>query len=191
MTSRLIDGFRIVALMGCLWALLSGCAPLSATGAAVSGDRRTTGSVFDDEQIKSAASDFFGADAELAQACHLNVTSLNQQVLLTGECPTKELRAKAGEYAGRVAKVRKVYNEVAIAAPSTLPSRSADALVTTKVKAKLLTIKDMPNANIKVVTEAGVVYLLGLVDVESGNIAAEATSTVGGVVKVVKLFEHP
>lgn len=191
MVSRLLAGFRVAALMVCLWALLSGCAPLSATGAAVSGDRRTTGSVFDDEEIKNRAGDFFRADADLAQACNLNVTSLNQQVLLTGECPTNELRAKAGEYAGRVAKVRKVFNEVAVAAPSTLPSRSADALVTTKVKAKLLTIKDMPNANIKVVTEAGVVYLLGLVDAESGNIAADAASTVGGVVKVVKLFEHP
>ena len=78
-----------------------------------------------------------------------------------------------------------------LAAPSTLASRSNDGLITTKVRAKLITIKNLPNSNIKVVTEAGVVFMMGLVDETSGNIAAEATATVGGVSKVVKLFEHP
>ncbi|MEX2482250.1 MAG: BON domain-containing protein [Gammaproteobacteria bacterium] len=190
MTSKLIAGVKAAALMACLWSI-AGCAPLNATGAAVTGDRRTTGTVFDDSQIESHANGFFRSDAELSQACHLNVTSYNQQVLLTGECPTKELRAKAADYAGRVAKVRNVFNEIAIAAPSTLSSRSGDSLITTKVKAKLLTIKGLPTSHIKVVTEANVVYLMGLVDAASGDTAAEAASTVGGVAKVVKLFEHP
>jgi len=180
----------LLAALGCA-SLLTACAPLSATGAAVTSDRRTTGTVFDDEQIESRTSDFFSADAELAQACHLNVTSYNQQILLTGECPTEALRAKAADYAGRVGKVRNIFNEIAIAAPSTLAARSADSLVTTKVKAKLLTIKDLPSTAIKVVTEAGVVYLMGLVAVDTGNVAAEAAATIGGVAKVVKLFEHP
>ena len=171
--------------------MLAGCAPLSATGAAVTGDRRTTGTVFDDSQIESRTNDFFRADAELAQACHLNVTSYNQQVLLTGECPTEALRSKAAEYAGRVAKVRNIFNEIAIGAPSTLGARSADSLVTTKVKATLIGIKDFPSSRVKVTTEAGVVYLMGLVDTATGNTAAEAAATVGGVAKGVKRFEHP
>jgi osmotically-inducible protein OsmY len=170
---------------------LSGCAPLSATGAAVTGDRRTTGTVVEDTQIESKTLDFFNADAQLAQNCHLNVTSYNQRVLLTGECPTEELRGRANEYAGRVAKVREVFNEVVIAAPSTVPQRTNDGLITTKVKTKLYTIKDLSANNVKVVTEAGVVYLLGLVDRASADAAANAAAAVGGVHKVVKLFEYP
>ncbi|MEQ8494466.1 MAG: BON domain-containing protein, partial [Gammaproteobacteria bacterium] len=79
----------------------------------------------------------------------------------------------------------------ALDAPSPLGSRTNDGLITTRVRAKLLTIADLPESNIKVVTEAGVVYLMGLVDAQSGNVAAEAASTIGGVAKVVKLFEHP
>lgn len=190
MSMKLIAAVRLLALLCCLQAL-AGCAPLTATGAAVSGDRRTTGTVIDDEQIEGKAAKFFSADAELAQACHINVTSYNQQVLLTGECPTNELRAKAADYTSRVAKVRHIFNEIAIDAPSPLSSRTNDGLITTKARAKLLTIKDLPESNIKVVTENGVVYLMGLVDTESGNVATEAVRTIGGVAKVVKLFEHP
>ncbi len=190
MSMKLIAAVRLLAMLCCLQAL-AGCAPLTATGAAVSGDRRTTGTVIDDEQIEGKAAKFFSADAELAQACHINVTSYNQQVLLTGECPTTELRAKAADYASRVAKVRHIFNEIAIDAPSPLSSRTNDGLITTKARAKLLTIKDLPESNIKVVTENGVVYLMGLVDTESGNVATEAVRTIGGVAKVVKLFEHP
>ena len=101
------------------------------------------------------------------------------------------LRSKAAEYAGRVAKVRNIFNEIASGAPSTLGARSADSLVTTKVKATRSGIKDFPSSGVKVITEAGVVYLMGLVDTATGNTAAEAAATVGGVAKVVKLFEHP
>ncbi|MCB1746002.1 MAG: BON domain-containing protein [Gammaproteobacteria bacterium] len=190
MTSTLRTASNILCLAAIL-AALHGCAPLTATGAAVSGDRRSTGTVFDDEQIESKAHDFFNADQELVQACHINATSYNQQVLLSGECPTDQLRQKAAEYTKRVGKVRNIFNEIALAAPSTLTARSADGLITTKVRAKLLTINDLPGSNIKVVTEAGVVFMMGLVDEASGNAAAEAAATVGGVAKVVKLFEHP
>jgi osmotically-inducible protein OsmY len=181
---------KLILLLA-LSAGIVGCAPLTATGAAVTGDRRTTGTVMDDEGIERRAYDLFNADVELDQACHLNATSYNEQVLLTGECPTEQLRRKAVDYAGRVGKVRHIFNEIVLAAPSTLASRSNDGLITTKVRAKLITIKNLPNSNIKVVTEAGVVFMMGLVDETSGNIAAEATATVGGVSKVVKLFEHP
>lgn len=185
--------FSIAALFLVIggFAALPGCAPLTATGAAVTGDRRTTGTVVEDSQIEGKTLDFYKADAQLAQNCHLNVTSYNQRALLTGECPTEDLRTRANEYAGRVAKVREVFNEIAIAAPSTVPQRTNDGLITTKVKTKLFTIKDLSAGNVKVVTEAGVVYLLGLVDRASADAAAAAAASVSGVQKVVKLFEYP
>ena len=182
--------FRAIVVVA-LCAALGGCASLTAGWAAVTGDRRSTGTVFDDEQIESKAEDFFGADAELARSCHINIASFNRQALLTGECPTQKLRSKAADYAGRVGKVRNIFNEIAIAAPSTLTARSTDGLLTTKVRASLFTMKDLPSSKIKVVTEAAIVYLMGLVDVESGDRAARAAAGVAGVAKVVKLFEHP
>lgn len=170
---------------------LSGCAPLSATGAAVTGDRRTTGTVVEDSQIEGKTLDFFKADAGIAQNCHVNVTSYNQRTLLTGECPTEDLRGRAAEYAGRVAKVRQVFNEITLGAPSTVPNRTNDGLITTRVKAKLFTIKELSANNVKVVTEAGTVYLMGLVDRTSADAAAAAAASLGGVGKVVKLFEYP
>ncbi len=193
MISRLVGPAWILLIVSCLYALAA-CSPLTATTAttaAVSGDPRTTGTVIEDERIERKAADFFNADAEISQSCHLNVTSYNQQVLLTGECPTEQLRAKAAEYAGRVAKVAHIFNEIAVAAPSPLSARTADSLITTKVKSKLLAIKDMPSGNIKVVTEARVVYMMGLIDKGSANTAADTAAGVGGVSKVVKLFQHP
>ncbi len=181
---------KTLLVLGGLLAL-PGCTPLTATGAAVSGDPRTTGTVVDDQQIEGKTRDFFKADADLAQNCHLNVTSYNQIVLLSGECPTENLRTRAAEYAGRVAKVRQVHNEVAIDPPSTVTMRTNDGLITTRVKAKLLTITNLSDRNVKVVTEAGTVYLLGLVDRDSGDAAAEAAAGLSGIGKVVKLFEHP
>ena len=186
-----VNTFTKIAALVTAIALLGGCASLKATGAAVTGDRRTTGTVYDDEQIESKAGDFFDADAELAQACHINATSYNRQVVLTGECPTEKLRAKAADYAGRVGKVRNIFNEIALAAPSTLGARTNDSLLTTKVRATLFTMKELPSKNIKVVTEAAVVYLMGLVDEATGDRAAQAAAGIGGVAKVVELFEHP
>lgn len=190
MSTHSVAVLRCLALLCCLQAIIA-CTPLKATGAAISGDRRTTGTVVDDQQIERAAKRFFAADAALARSCRIDVTSYNQQVLLTGACPTEELRAKAAEYVGRVAKVRHIFNEIELNAPSTLGARTSDGLLATRVRTRLLTISNLPTSNMKVVTDSGVVYLMGLVDEQSGNIAAEAASGVGGVVKVVKLFEHP
>ncbi len=174
---------------------LSGCAPLvagsAATGAAITSDRRTTGTVIEDQMIESKAYDFVGADGALAEQSHINITSYNQIVLMTGEAPTPELSKRAEEYIRRIAKVRHVYNEIVAGPPSTGVARANDSLITTKVKAKLVSIKDISATDIKVVTEANVVYLMGLVDKATGDAVAEAVATVGGIAKVVKLFESP
>lgn len=174
---------------------LSACAPIIAgtavTGAVVTSDRRTTGTVIEDQAIETKAYDFFEADAAIAAQAHIAVTSYNQRVLLTGESPNEELRKRAVEYVSRIAKVRHVHNEIVIGAPSTAASRANDGLITTKVKAKLVSIKDISVTDVKVVTEAGVVFLMGLMDGPTGDAVAEAVATVGGIVKVVKLFEAP
>jgi|LNFM01.1.fsa_nt_gb osmotically-inducible protein OsmY len=174
---------------------LQGCAPLVAGGAAttavVTNDQRTTGTVIEDQVIEGRASDFFKADAALAQQTRLSVTSYNQIVLVTGQAPTEDLRKRAVEYVSRIAKVRHVYNEVVIGSPITAVQRSNDALLTTKVKTKLFTIKDLSSSDVKVVTEDGVVFLMGLLDQPTGDAVAEVVAGVSGVRKVVKLFEPP
>ncbi len=176
-------------------AALQGCAPLVAGGAAttavVTSDQRTTGTVIEDQVIETKAADFFGADAGLAQQSNLHATSYNQIVLLTGQAPTEELRKRAVEYVSRIAKVRHVYNEIEVANPLPLANRSNDALLTTKVKTKLFTVKDLKSTDVKVVTENGVVFLMGLLDTATGDAVAEVVAGVSGVQKVVKLFEPP
>jgi osmotically-inducible protein OsmY len=174
---------------------LQGCAPLVAGGAAttavVTSDQRTTGTVIEDQVIETKAYDFFGADAGLSQQSRLNATSYNQIVLLTGQAQTEELRKRAADYVSRIAKVRHVHNEVEIRAPLTAVQVSADGLTTTKVKSKLLTIRDLKSSDVKVVTENGAVYLMGLLDQATGDAVAEVVAAVSGVRKVVKLFEAP
>jgi osmotically-inducible protein OsmY len=175
--------------------LLTGCASFlaggAATGAAVTNDRRTTGTVIEDQGIESKAYDFLEADGALAGQTHINVVSYNQMVLLTGEAPTEELRKLAEQYVTRIAKVRHVQNEIVVASPSPAANRANDALITTKVKGKLVSIKDISAADVKVVTEARVVYLMGLIDTPTGDAIAESVATIGGISKVVKLFESP
>lgn len=176
-------------------AVLQGCAPLVAGGAVttavVTSDQRTAGTVIEDQNIETKAAAFFGADAGLAQQANISATSYNQIVLLTGQTPTEELRKRAVEYVSRIAKVRHVYNEIEIASPLPLGNRTNDTLLTTKVKSKLFTIKNLKSTDVKVVTENGVVYLMGLLDAATGDAVAEVVAGVSGVHKVVKLFEPP
>jgi osmotically-inducible protein OsmY len=174
---------------------VQGCAPLvaggAATTAAVTSDQRTTGTVIEDQAIETKAYDFFSADAGLSQQSRLGATSYNQMVLLTGQTQTEDLRKRAAEYVSRIAKVRHVYNEIEIRAPLSAVQVSTDGLTTTKVKSKLLTIRDLKSSSVKVVTENGVVYLMGLLDQATGDAVAEVVAGVSGVQKVVKLFEAP
>lgn len=173
---------------------LSGCVPLAvgtaATGAAVAHDTRTTGTVLEDQTIELKASNALAADAELRAETHINITSYNLVVLISGEAPTEELRARVVDRVRRVDRVKLVHNEVAIAAPSSVTSRSSDTLITTKVKTALLGLENFDGTRVKVVTERGIVYLMGLLTREEGDRAANAVRGVGGVQKVVKLFEY-
>lgn len=173
--------------------LLGGCAPVlvggAATGAVVATDTRTAGSFLDDEGIEIKSSLAISDDPALKDV-HVNVTSINGVVLLTGEAPTEAQRTKILEHVRVVPRVRRTVDEIRIAPPTAYSSRMSDALITTKVKSKMLGDDKLDSLRIKVITEYGVVYLMGLAKKEESERAAELTRQVGGVQKVVKLFEY-
>jgi len=171
---------------------LAGCAPLVVGGAMVGGtmvyvDRRTTGAQVEDQtiEVKSAnrATEVGGDRA------HVNVTSYNRTVLLTGEAPTEADRTAIEQAVQRVENVRSTVNELAVALPSSLSTRSNDSFLTTKVKATFVDAKDLQANAIKVVTERGNVYLMGRVTEREATRATDLARTVSGVQKVVRVFE--
>lgn len=184
----------LTAIMVIQAAMLGGCVAAvgagAATGAAVAYDRRTAGTFIDDGLIEMKARGKIQEDEELWKYAHINVTSYNNIVLLTGEAPSEALRQRAAESVRQVQKVRKVHNEIVVAAPSSMLSRSGDTWITGKVKTSLLNAEGVDAARVKVVTENGVVYLMGLVTPQEAEAATEVTRKVNGVQKVVKIFEY-
>ncbi|MBI4006468.1 MAG: BON domain-containing protein [Gammaproteobacteria bacterium] len=177
----------ILFLHGCAAAVVTG----GATGVAVAHDQRTTGTIIEDQAIEFKASQAFFKDKEINDNAHINVTSYNLVVLVTGEAPAEELRERIINIVRDIPKVTQVYNEITVAAPSAFVSRSSDSLITSKVKTKLLTLDNFDGTRVKVVTEKGVVYLMGLLTRAEADRATEATRQTGGVQKVVKLFQYP
>jgi osmotically-inducible protein OsmY len=174
-----------------LAATLAGCAPLLIGGAMVGGglmatDRRTAGTQVEDESIEFKA----GARVrELATLGHVNITSYNRTVLLTGEVPSEKEKAAVEAAVARVENVRAVVNELGIGGNSSLGSRSTDAVIASKVKATMVDAKDLHANAFKVVSERGIVYLMGRVTEREAARGAEVASTVSGVQKVVRVFE--
>lgn len=176
---------------------LNGCAPLvvggTATGVAAVHDRRTVGTVLEDQSIELKAISALRKHKDLYKQSHLNVTSYNMMVLLSGETPTEAYKQRAEEIVSGVEKVRQVYNELSVAAPSSMMTRSSDTLITGKVKTSLFRIKELEGfdpTRVKVVTENGTVYLMGLLTRREGDAVAEQARSIGGVQRVVKLFEY-
>lgn len=178
--------------VGALGASLSACAPLVVGGAAVMGsmmasDRRTTGTQVEDEGIELRTSnrirDTFG------DRVHVNVTSYNRQVLLTGEVPTAQDKEKLEQATLAVENVRSVVNDLAVMPPSSLTQRSNDTLITGKVRASFVDAKDLFASAYKVVTERETVYLMGRVTQREADRASDIARGVNGVRKVVRVFE--
>jgi len=190
----MLDRYLRIGSLFMLIPLLHACAAVvvtgGATGATVAHDRRTTGTFIEDQAIELKANKSLYTDKELNKQAHLNVTSYNTVVLVTGETPSEELRNRAIDIVRNIPKVIHVHNEITIAAPSAMVSRSSDTLITTKVKTKLLTMKGFDGTRTKIVTEKGVVYLMGLLTREESDIATNIARQVGGVQKVVKLFQY-
>lgn len=180
-----------IAALGLALMQLQGCVPLVATGigagALIAADRRSSGTYIEDQEIALRTSNRI--DAAYPDNTHVNVTSFNRNVLITGEVPTAEARQKIADIAKGVGNVRTVYNETVVGPVSPLSSRSNDTYITTKVKTRFLDAKRFQANYVKVVTENGVVYLMGLVQPQEAEDAAQIASTTSGVSKVVKIFE--
>jgi len=172
--------------------LLAGCAPLVVGGAVMTGvvatDRRTAGSQLEDEAIELKVAS--AINKELGERVHLNVTSYNRLVLLTGEVPNEQARTQARTIAERVENVKSVLNEVAVMEKTTLTQRSNDALVSGRVKAALIDARDVSASAIKVVTERGTVFLMGRVTTREAERASAVVRGVPGVQKVVRAFDY-
>ncbi|MEQ8232035.1 MAG: BON domain-containing protein [Gammaproteobacteria bacterium] len=174
----------------------SACAPLLVGGAATTGamvavDPRTGGTLVEDQAIEMRAAEALRSDSELREQTHVSITSYNQVVLLTGQAPSQALRRRTVDIVREVAKVRHVFDEIAIGAPSSLLSRSNDGVLTTRVKTGLIADSEVPATRIKVVTENASVFLMGIVSRRQGDRAANIASETPGVKRVVKLFEYP
>ncbi len=170
---------------------MSACAPLILGGALVGGmmfsDRRTSGSQVEDEGIELRASSRIREN--LGERVHVNVTSYNRQVLLTGEVPNAQDKQLVEQVVSRVENVRSIVNELEILGSSTLSQRASDTLVTGKVKASLLDAKDLFANSFKVVTERGTVYLMGRVTQREATRVTDIARGTGGVLRVVRVME--
>lgn len=184
---------RLAAPLLALAALtaLPGCAPLILGGAMVGSvlvatDRRTTGAQVEDQGIELKAGNVV---KELATLGHVNVTSYNRMVLLTGEVPDEAQRSRVEQALGRIENVKSVVNELAVSGNSSTTSRANDLQLGLKVKASFVDAKDVFANAVKVVVERGHVYLMGRVTEREATRAAELASQVPGVTKVVRVFE--
>lgn len=190
-TNKLL--FRICVITTA-FACLHGCAAAvvggGATAASLAVDRRTTGTVVEDEAIELKSKKLIFENQELRDKTHINVTSYNTRVLVTGEAPTESFKTRIINLIRGVDKVQHVYDEIVIAAPSSLISRSSDSVITSKLKTKLIAADNLPGVATKVVTESGVVYLMGLVTRAEADRATDIARQTGGVQKVVRLFQY-
>ncbi len=189
-----ISAGRFVATAICVVSLggaLSACAPImlggAAMGALVATDRRTSGAQLEDEGIELRAAGRIREN--LGDRVHVNVTSYNRQVLVTGEVPNQQDRQTVEQIISRVENVRSIVNELGVLGNSTLTQRSSDSLTTGKVKAAMVDAKDIFANSFKVVTERGTTYLMGRVTQREANRATEITRSTGGVQKVVRVLE--
>ena len=150
---------------------------------------RTWGSFVEDDNIETKARVNIHAADEAFDEAHLNVVSYNGYVLLAGQVPSEALKNKATNVVREIRGVRRIYNELEVAAPSSGMTRSSDTWITAKVKSFLLGNTDIEGNRVKVVTEDGVVYLMGLATRDEAERIAATAADIGGVQKVVKLFE--
>jgi osmotically-inducible protein OsmY len=180
------------ALLSSLGASLSGCVAIVA-GAAVQGavatvDRRTLGAQTEDKAITVKAE--AGMGNVVGDAGHVNVTSYNRRVLLTGQVRDEAMKRAVENHVRTVANVESITNELEISGTTSYTTRASDTIITSKVKLSLADKKTIPATAVKVVTEGGTVFLMGLVTQREGNIAADVAKGVSGVMRVVKVFEY-
>ena len=181
---------RVAALVICV-PLLGGCVSAAVVGAGAGAlmivDRRASETYIADQSMEIRA--VSRISEKYGDKVHVNATSYNRMMLLTGEVPTAEIKADVEKIAAGVTDVKSISNELAIAGPSSFGVRSNDSYITSKVKARFVDAGKFSANVVKVVTEAGVVFLLGMVTQAEADAAVDIARTTGGVLKVVRVFE--
>lgn len=173
--------------------VLTGCVAAVATtaiiGTDMATDRRTSGSYIEDQTIELKSAQAISDNNELNQSANINVISFNRVVLLIGQAPNEELRSTASEIVRKIDNVRKVHNEIRMSAPSSILSSTSDTWITTKAKSLMLAEKNFTSGHIKIVTESGELFLMGLVSRAEADKAIAIVRNIDGVVRVVQAFE--
>ncbi len=192
-TSRALKPVALALALAGVVVMQTACAPLIIGGAAVTAvalteDRRSTGIFIDDEAIENRAT--LRAKTRFGSTIHLNVTSYNRHVLLSGEVPDEATKLAVEEEVRGSGNIAKIHNELVVGPNASLLSVSNDTRVTGVVKTRFLEANRFQANHVKVVTEAGTVYLLGIVKRSEADAAAQLASTTSGVRRVVKLFEY-
>jgi len=180
----LLTVFAIAQLTACVPVIVGG----AAAGGAMAADRRTSGIYVEDQNIEIKAARKM--ETNLGEESHVNITSFNRNVLLTGEVPNAELKAKAEALVKTITNTRNVTNEIIIAPKSSISDRTNDTFITSKVKANFVAESNFSDHHVKIITEASTVFLMGLVTQKEASIATEIARNTDGVKKVVKVFEY-
>lgn len=184
---------RLIAVLIAVLPFLQACIPLivgAGVGAGVmmAEDRRSNATILEDQTIEVKAKNRF--EETYQDKLHATVTSYNRYVLITGQAPTEEIRQDLTTIVLEVENVRNVQNEVIVAGKASFTSRSSDAFTTSSVKGRLARNKEIAANNVKVITENGAVFLMGLVTRMEAESAAQTAATTSGVQRVVKVFEY-
>jgi osmotically-inducible protein OsmY len=189
-----IPGISVFVLV--LIPLLQGCAAMvvggAATTAVVAHDRRTTGTMVEDQAIELKAYDLLSRDAEIKQNSRINVTSYNRMVLLTVQAGSEAIRRRAVQIVSQVEQVRRVVNEIEIGSNVSFGEHSRDVALTAEVKLKLTNVEipDFDTMRVKVISERGSVYLMGLLTKQEADAVTDVVRYISGVRRVVKVFEY-
>jgi Predicted periplasmic or secreted lipoprotein len=185
--------FALAALLAASLPMIHGCTALVVGGAAtavvVADDRRTTGTVVEDQEIELRAMNRL-REGFPEKTVSVSTVSYNRQVLLVGQVPDEATRAKVADTVKAIPSVARIYNETTVSGVASYTSEANDASITTKVKARLVKSDKVSSNHVKVVTEAAVVYLMGLVRRDEGEVAGKIAAGTSGVTRVVKLFEY-
>lgn len=177
----------VFSLQGCIF--VAGAAA-GAAGIAVVYDHRKIEAVVLDQNITKMVAANINKNPEQRESSHIEVTTFNRIVLLTGQTTSAALRKEAEDIARSTADVQRVYNEITVKGPSSSLTRASDSWITAKIKTQMLAMKDLKSSSIKVVTENGSVYLMGIVSHQQADIAVDIARQVAGVQRVIKIFQY-
>lgn len=189
MKKLMIALIMTIPLCGCVAVPLAIVAGATAGGAVIY-DKRSFKTMSEDQNSRSYAQRWLDSDRTLKGHAHISVAVFNHVALLVGQAQTPEIRDRAYQIVSRVKNIKRIYNEVAIAGPTSTLQQTNDTWITTKVRTAMLAKSGLRSTNLKVITEDNMVYLMGMVTRKQAALATDAARRVSGVTKVVKVFEY-